>query len=83
VIASPGNRIVFSGPEVGWSFYGKLMSYTTDGGRRWASREIAFPAEVNAFCLPTSQRGYVVGDHGMIYRYRIVPVDSVLSKLAG
>jgi len=30
---------------------------------------------VNAFSLPTRNRGYVVGDHGMIYRYRIVPAN--------
>ena len=75
LVASPGNKILFSGPNVGWSFRGKAMVYTTDGGRRWTSREIGFPAQVNSFCLPTTQRGYVVGDHGMIYRYRIVPVE--------
>ncbi|MBI3679809.1 MAG: hypothetical protein HY235_05375 [Acidobacteria bacterium] len=75
VIASPGERILFSGPNVGWSFRGKLLNYTTDGGRRWTSREIGFPAEVNAFSLPTTQRAYAIGNHGMIYRYRIVPVE--------
>jgi photosystem II stability/assembly factor-like uncharacterized protein len=75
LVASPGNKILFSGPNVDWSFRGKAMVYTTDGGRRWTSREIGFPVPVNSFCLPTTQRGYVVGDHGMIYRYRIVPVE--------
>ena len=50
-------------------------TYTTDGGKRWASLAMRFPAPVKAFSLPTTQRGYVVGDHGMIYRYRIVPID--------
>jgi len=75
VIASPGERILFSGPSVGWSFRGKVLNYTTDGGGRWTSREIGFPAEVNAFSLPTTQRAYAVGNHGMIYRYRIVPAE--------
>lgn len=32
------------------------------------------PAMVNAFAFPRRDRGYAVGDHGMIYRYRVVPV---------
>jgi photosystem II stability/assembly factor-like uncharacterized protein len=45
----------------------------TDGGRHWTAREVRFPAPVIAFSLPARDRGYVVGDQGMIYRYRIVP----------
>jgi hypothetical protein len=51
------------------------LTYTTDGGKRWASVALRFPTPVKAFSLPSPQRGYVVGDHGMIYRYRIVPLD--------
>jgi hypothetical protein len=59
---------------VGWSFhYGKL-TYTADGGQRWTSRSFNFPATVYAFSLPSRRRGYVVGNHGMVYRYIIVPV---------
>jgi hypothetical protein len=36
---------------------------------------VRFPAPVVAFSLPARDRGYVVGDHGMIYRYRVVPSD--------
>jgi hypothetical protein len=25
--------------------------------------------------LPARDRGYAVGSHGMVYRYRIVPID--------
>jgi len=73
--ASPGDRIKFADPGVGWSFhYGKL-SYTTTGGDRWTSRSFTFPASVYTFALPSRRRAYVVGDHGMVYRYSVVPVD--------
>jgi|SRR5579859_4010678 len=75
VVATAGRKIIFAGQDVGWSFSFKLLSYTTDGGKRWTSREFRFPVDVNAFSLPSPQRGYVVGDHGMIYRYRVVPVE--------
>jgi hypothetical protein len=41
----------------------------------WNSREISFWVEVNAWSLPQRDRDYVVGHHGMVYRYRIVPAD--------
>ena len=31
------------------------------------------PANVNAVDFPDAQHGYLVGDHGMVYRYHIVP----------
>lgn len=69
---SPGDRMRFADRSVGWSFhYGKL-SYTTGGG--WTSRSFTFPARVEAFALPSRRRAYVVGEHGMVYRYSIVPV---------
>ena len=70
---SPGKRIAFADPQVGWSVLYDKVSFTNDGGDRWSSREYRFPASVNAFSLPRRDRGYVVGDHGMIYRYRLVP----------
>jgi len=66
-------QIVFADPDVGWSMRFKSLSYTTDGGKRWFSREIPFPAMVNSFSLPRRDRAYAVGDHGMIYRYSVVP----------
>lgn len=60
--------------NVGWSIGYRKLVYTTDGGRRWSSRELPFPANVNDFTLPRSNRGYVVGEGGMIYRYKVVPV---------
>ena len=74
VIATVKGELKFAGP-VGWSFDNNKLTYTTDGGKRWAMATMRFPAAVTAFSLPTAQRGYVVGEHGMIYRYRIVPID--------
>jgi hypothetical protein len=37
--------------------------------------EVRLPAGINASSLPARDRGYVVGDHGMVYRYRIVPIE--------
>lgn len=67
--------VKFADREVGWSCFGGTWAYTVDGGKHWTSRPIQFPAPVNAFSLPARDRGYVVGQHGMIYRYRIVPID--------
>jgi photosystem II stability/assembly factor-like uncharacterized protein len=72
---SPGQKIAFADPEVGWGFYNTTVSFTHDGGGRWNSRDYKFPAAVNAFSLPRRDRGYVVGNHGMIYRYHVVPVE--------
>jgi len=66
--------VKFADAQVGWIIGYRTMTYTTDGGRKWTSRPIAFPAGVNAFCIVGRDRGYAVGDHGMVYRYRIVPV---------
>jgi photosystem II stability/assembly factor-like uncharacterized protein len=72
---SPGDRMKFADPGAGWSFhYGKL-SYTLTGGDRWTSRTFNFPATVYAFALPSRRRAYVVGNHGMVYRYGTVRVE--------
>ncbi len=63
----------FADPEVGWAIRYTTMTFTTDGGKRWVSRQIALPASAYAFSLPRRDRAYVVGDHGMIFRYRVVP----------
>jgi hypothetical protein len=55
--------------------YYHRMTYTGNGGKSWLSREIAFPAMVTDSSLPARDRGYAVGEHGMVYRYRIVPMD--------
>jgi photosystem II stability/assembly factor-like uncharacterized protein len=68
-------KVKFADKEVGWSCKGGTWAYTVDGGKHWTTRQVHFPTSVASFSLPTRDRGYVVGDHGMIYRYRIVPVD--------
>jgi photosystem II stability/assembly factor-like uncharacterized protein len=73
--AVPGKRFRFVDRAVGWSFLGREFHFTIDGGLHWSSRNIPFPVEVNAWSLPSRDRGYVVGDHGTIYRYRVVPVE--------
>jgi len=59
---------------VGWAIRYKQMSYTVDGGQHWIARDIAFPASVDAFSLVRPDSGYAVGAHGMVYRYRVVPI---------
>jgi photosystem II stability/assembly factor-like uncharacterized protein len=75
-------RIQFADPSVGWAMRYNTLSYTTDGGKRWASREFNFPAMENAFSLPRRDRAYVVGEHGMIYRYSVVPEATAISAKA-
>jgi hypothetical protein len=67
-------EIRFADPEVGMTVIADKWNYTADGGRHWSSRAMNFPAHVYGFSLPRRDRGYVVGDHGMVYRYRVVPV---------
>ena len=68
-------RIHFADHEVGWLANGTTIAYTSDGGKRWNTMEVRLPAGINASSLPARDRGYVVGDHGMVYRYRIVPIE--------
>lgn len=65
----------FADAEAGWAVYYQKVTYTTNGGKRWTSSATRFPAMVNASSRPARDRGYVIGDHGMVYRYRVVPVD--------
>ncbi|MGH8285296.1 MAG: WD40/YVTN/BNR-like repeat-containing protein, partial [Steroidobacteraceae bacterium] len=72
-------RILFADPEVGWAMRYNRLTYTTDGGKRWSSRDIQFPAMQNAFSLPRRDRAYAVGEHGMIYRYSVVAESTPVS----
>jgi photosystem II stability/assembly factor-like uncharacterized protein len=51
------------------------IGYSFNGGRNFASRPFALPARAQAVTFPDAQHGYVVGQHAMVYRYRIVPID--------
>lgn len=84
LVGSPQADLQFADPEVGWSFgYGPTLTYTVDGGRRWSSREVRLPAHARGFSLPRRDRAYIVGEHGMIYRYRTVPLDYQTPRMVG
>jgi photosystem II stability/assembly factor-like uncharacterized protein len=51
------------------------IGYSFNGGRNFTSRPFALPARAQAVTFPDAQHGYVVGQHAMVYRYRIVPID--------
>ncbi len=76
LLASAGSygSLIFADPEVGWYLEEYKMSYTVDGGNRWNSRELRFPANPRAWSFPRRDRGYLVGDNGMVFRYSVVPV---------
>lgn len=74
----------FADPEVGWALGHSPVNrdafrvcFTADGGQHWRnSSDIAFPGNVLTelkFTFPRRDRAFVIGPHGMIYRYRIVP----------
>jgi len=78
---APAGPIRFANHDVGWVARGTTIAYTADGGKRWNTAEVRFPAQVFSSSFPTPDRGYVVGEHGMIYRYRIVPFDYKVSGM--
>jgi hypothetical protein len=47
-----------------------------------SSRELQLPVMPNAFSLPRRDRAYAVGDHGMIYRYSVVPESTPVAAKA-
>lgn len=69
------SELEFADAESGWAAYYQKVTYTSNGGKRWSSAATKFPAMVNASSRPTKDRGYVIGNHGMVYRYRIVPIE--------
>ena len=71
----PGDNPIHFAQQVGWFVENNTFAYTGNGGKRWNSVDLHLPARVNSFSLPRPDRGYVVGEHGMIYRYRIVPIE--------
>jgi photosystem II stability/assembly factor-like uncharacterized protein len=73
--ASGKPRIEFADAKVGWAIHYQNMNYTVDGGQHWITRDIKFPAPVEEFSLVRPDSGYAVGAHGMVYRYRVVPID--------
>ncbi|MDQ5871083.1 MAG: YCF48-related protein [Acidobacteriota bacterium] len=64
-----------AGGQLGVIIQPRQIAYSTNGGRSYSSREFPVPAAVNAVTFPDAKHGYLVGEHGMIYRYHIVPAD--------
>jgi len=60
---------------VGVNHNGRQIGYSFNGGRSFTSRPANLPARVSAVAFPDSRHGYLVGEHGMVYRYRIVPAE--------
>jgi len=54
---------------------GEQIGYSFNGGRNFSSRPFKAPAPVNEVRFFDAQNGYMVGRHGLAYRYRIVPSD--------
>lgn len=70
--------IKFADPEVGLSCAIDAFpscAFSQDGGKSWTSHNFNFPVAISGYSFPRRDRIYVVGDHGMIYRYRVVPAD--------
>ena len=75
IAVSAGDFLRFSEDKrAGWAFHYSHLGFSADGGEHWSSRQLNFPASPENSSLPRGNFGMVVGDHGMIYRYRIVPV---------
>ena len=68
-------RYAMGGGQLGVIIQYRKIAYSTNGGRSFSSREFPVPANVNAVVFPDERHGYLVGEHGMIYRYHIVPAD--------
>ena len=59
------------------------IGYSFNGGRNFTSRPFRLPARVHAVTFPDAQHGYLVGQHAMVYRYRIVPIDYTSPGMIG
>jgi len=68
-------RIRFADREVGWLVADGDLAYTSDGGKHWNAAQVRLPTGIWASSFPARDRGYVVGKHGMVYRYRVVPIE--------
>lgn len=51
------------------------IGYPFNGGSNFTSRPLALPARAAAVTFPDAQHGYLMGQHAMVYRYRIVPIN--------
>ncbi|HUQ91847.1 MAG TPA: YCF48-related protein [Bryobacteraceae bacterium] len=51
------------------------IGYSFNGARSFTSRPFKVPARIYDVTFPDARHGYLVGQHAMVYRYRIVPID--------
>jgi len=85
LLASVGqySSLIFADPEVGWALeFHEKMSFTVDGGKRWNSRAFRFPVSPRAWSFPRRDRAYLVGDHGMVFRFSVVPTARAVPAAA-
>ena len=76
IAQSAGNAMRFSADKrAAWAFRYTRMGFSGDGGEHWSSRAERFPATPWDSSLPRANFGMVAGEHGMVYRYRIVPYE--------
>jgi photosystem II stability/assembly factor-like uncharacterized protein len=87
-LAISSEPLRFADPEVGWAlsqlpanYSTARLTYTADSGAHWLARDLNFPAVVHGFSLPRRDTAYVVGEHGMVYRYCVVPSDYVVANM--
>jgi photosystem II stability/assembly factor-like uncharacterized protein len=59
------------------------IGYSFNGGRNFTSRPFTLPARVHAVTFPDARHGYLVGQHAMAYRYRIVPIEYTSQGMIG
>jgi photosystem II stability/assembly factor-like uncharacterized protein len=78
---SANGLIKFADPSVGWSCGENSCAVTADGGEHWTSRDLNLPARVSGFSAARRDRVFLVGNHGMIYRYRIVPANYTAKRI--
>ena len=62
---------------------GDQIAYSFNGGRNFTSRAFTIPAGVRDVTFFDATHGYFVGQHGMAYRYRIVPIDYTSPGMIG
>jgi photosystem II stability/assembly factor-like uncharacterized protein len=78
-VSSPSWRSYYASGEgkivVGINQNGRQAGYSFNGGRNFTSRPLGLPAMAADVTFPDARHGYLVGQHGMVYRYRIVPID--------
>ena len=65
----------FATPQVGLMVNYRTMTFTVNGGRQWVSRGYQFPGVGTHIDAGRSDHVYVAAEHGMVYRYRVVPVE--------